>query len=104
MIDLPRKDVPERKEKSISDVIKRMYDRYRLSQKMNEIDLKVVWEEIVGNLVSKHTTNLSIKGKTLYVYFDQAPLKNEMFLRREMLLTAINEKMGEGFLDKIFIG
>ncbi|MBM3937600.1 MAG: DUF721 domain-containing protein [Sphingomonadales bacterium] len=104
MIDLPRKDVPERKEKSIADVVKRMNDRYHLTQKHNEIELVKSWSEIVGHLIAKHTVSVSIKGKTLYVKFDQAPLKNEMFLQRETLLQKVNERMGADFIEKIFIG
>jgi len=104
MIDLPRKDVPERKEKSIADVVKRMNDRYHLTQKHNEIELVKQWGEIVGQLIAKHTASVSIKGKTLYVTFDQAPLKNEMFLQRETLMQKVNERMGAGFVEKIFIG
>jgi predicted nucleic acid-binding Zn ribbon protein len=104
MIDLPRKDVPQRKEKQISDVVKRMNDRYHLTQKYNEIELVKQWEGIVGKLIAKHTSNISIKGKTLYVHFDQAPLKNEMFLQREMLMNKINEQFGSDFIEKIFIG
>lgn len=92
------------KEKNIGDVLNKMMDKYRLKSKFNEIELVKVWEEIAGKLVAKHTTKLEIKGKTLYVWFDQAPLKNEMFLRRDQLLNAINDKMGQGFIEKIFIG
>ena len=104
MIDLPRRDVPERKEKKIADVLKRMNDRYHLTQKHNEIELVKVWEEIVGRLVAKHTASIRMRGKTLYVSFDQAPLKNEMFLQRTTILNNVNEKMGAGFIEKIFIG
>ena len=104
MIDLPRKDVPDRKEKSIADVVKRMNDRYHLTQKHNEIELVKHWTDIVGPLISKHTSKISMSGKTLYVNFDQAPLKNEMFLQRDTLLKTINERMGDGFVEKIFVG
>lgn len=104
MIDLPRKDVPERKEKNISDVLRRMNDRYHLTQKHNEIELVKVWEEIVGHLIAKHTASISMRGKTLYVSFDQAPLKNEMFLQRDVLMKNVNDRMGAGFIEKIFIG
>ena len=99
MIDLPRKDVPERKEKGIADVVKRMNDRYHLTQKHNEIELVKHWNDIVGPLISKHTASVTIKGKTLYASFDQAPLKNEMFLQREVLLQKVYEKMGVGFIE-----
>ncbi len=92
------------KENDIAHVLQRMMQRYRLTAKFSELELKDVWEEIAGALVAKHTTKLEMRGKTLYVWFDQAPLKNEMFLRREQLMVAINDKLGAGFIEKIFIG
>ncbi|MFM8995899.1 MAG: DUF721 domain-containing protein, partial [Bacteroidota bacterium] len=77
---------------------------YNLTQKHNELELVKHWSEIVGQLIAKHTASVSIKGKTLYVTFDQAPLKNEMFLQRETLMQKVNERMGAGFVEKIFIG
>lgn len=104
MIEMENRDVPERKEKKISDVIQRVYNKYRITQKMDEIELVKVWADIVGELIARHTSSISMKGKTLYVTFDQAPLKNEMFLQKELIIKAVNERMGEGFLKKIFIG
>lgn len=101
---MENRDVPERKEKKISDVIQRVYNKYRITQKMDEIELVKVWADIVGELIARHTSSISMKGKTLYVTFDQAPLKNEMFLQKELIIKAVNERMGEGFLKKIFIG
>ncbi len=92
------------KENDIAHVLQRMMQRYRLTSKFSEIELKNIWEEIAGQLVAKHTTKLEMRGKTLYVWFDQAPLKNEMFLRREQLMVAINDRLGSGFIEKIFIG
>lgn len=92
------------KEKNIGEVLNKMMDKYRLTSKMHEIELVKVWEEITGVLVAKHTTKLEMRGKTLYVWFDQAPLKNEIFLRRDQLLKAINNRLGENFIEKIFIG
>jgi predicted nucleic acid-binding Zn ribbon protein len=104
MIDLPRKDVLEKKEKALTDVIKRLYDKYRITQKMDEIELVKLWGEIVGPLIAKHTIKIEMRGKTLYVSFDQAPLKNEMFMQREQLRLNINERLGPNFVEKIFIG
>ncbi len=92
------------KEKNIGDVLNKMMDKYKLTSKMHEIELMNVWEEITGKLIAKHTTKLEMRGKTLYVWFDQAPLKNEIFLRRDQLMKTINDRMGADFIEKIFIG
>ncbi len=93
----------DKKESKISDVIEAMYKKYRLTQKINEVKLVEAWEKITGVLVANHTSEIKLVNKTLYVTFDNAPLKNEMFYRRFMLIEAINTEMGEVVVEKIFI-
>lgn len=91
------------KERNISDVIQAMYDKYRMNQKITEVKLVNAWAEITGPLISKHTTELKLVNKTLYVKFDNAPLKNEMMYRRFTLIDAVNRELGAGTIEKIFI-
>jgi hypothetical protein len=93
----------DKKESKIADVIQAMYKKYRLNQKINEVKLVEAWEKITGALVANHTSEIKLVNKTLYVTFDNAPLKNEMFYRRFMLIDAINTEMGEVVVEKIFI-
>lgn len=97
-------DDKSNKEKPIGNVIEAMMKRYRLQPKMTELDIVNRWEEIVGHLVFKHTTELKMLNKTLYVKFDNAPLKNEMFLQKDLLLKRINETFQAPIIEKIFIG
>lgn len=97
-------DGKSNKEKPIGNVIEAMMKRYRLQPKMTELDIINRWEEIVGHLVFKHTTELKMLNKTLYVKFDNAPLKNEMFLQKDLLLQRINETFQTTVIEKIFIG
>ncbi len=97
-------DGKSNKEKPIGSVIEAMMKRYRLQPKMTEMDIINRWEEIVGHLVYKHTSELKMLNKTLYVKFDNAPLKNEMFLQKDLLLKRINETFQSPVIEKIFIG
>ncbi len=93
----------DKKENNISSVIEAMFKKYRLTQKITEVRLVTAWEKITGPLIAKHTSEIKLLNKTLYVTFDNAPLKNEMFYRRFMLLEAINNELGAGTVEKIFI-
>ena len=93
----------DKKENNISSVIEAMFKKYRLTQKITEVRLVTAWEKITGPLIAKHTAEIKLLNKTLYVTFDNAPLKNEMFYRRFMLLEAINNELGAGPVEKIFI-
>ena len=97
-------DDKKNREKPIGIVLDAMFKKYRLQPKMTELDIVNRWEEIVGHLVFKHTSELKMLNKTLYVKFDNAPLKNEMFLQKDLLLKRINETFNKEIIEKIFIG
>jgi len=92
------------KESHISDVIQQMLKRYRIDNKLQEMDISAKWEEIVGPMISKHTTSIELKNKTLYVHFDNPTLKNEVFLQKSSLLGKVNEYFERVVAEKIFIG
>ena len=91
------------KDINISSVIEAMYKRYRLDAKVHELKIKTDWEDIFGKLISKHTTNLEMRGKTLYITIDNGPLKNEMFLQRDLIIEKLNEYYEEVIIEKVFI-
>ena len=91
------------KERNIKDVINAMYDKYRMNQKITEVKLVNAWAEITGPLISKHTSEIKLVNKTLYLKFDNAPLKNEMMYRRTSIIEAVNRELGENTVEKIFI-
>jgi predicted nucleic acid-binding Zn ribbon protein len=92
-----------KKERNIKDVINSMYDKYRMTQKITEMKLVSAWADISGPLISKHTTEIKLVNKTLYLKFDSAPLKNEMMYRRTSIIEAVNRELGPGVVEKIFI-
>lgn len=92
-----------KKERNIKDVINAMYDKYRMTQKITEMKLVSAWSDISGPLISRHTTEIKLVNKTLYLKFDNAPLKNEMMYRRTSIIEAVNRELGAGSVEKIFI-
>jgi predicted nucleic acid-binding Zn ribbon protein len=93
----------EKKDNHISSVIDAMYKRYHLDSKLDELHIERDWESIVGKLFAKYTTELSLKGKTLYIKVDNPVLKNELFLQRNELLGKVNEFYQRVVVEKIFV-
>ena len=92
-----------KKDISIGSVIESMYKRYKLDSKLVEIQIIKDWENVVGQLIAKHTTSIKLTNKTLYLQFDNGPLKNEMFLQRDLLIKKVNEHFSKVLVEKIFI-
>ena len=79
---------------SIKEAIKKLLKAYRLEDKLNETRLINSWEKVVGKLISKHTTNLYIKKKILFVRLDSAALKTELSYSKEKIIKMLNDEVG----------
>lgn len=93
----------ENKDNHISAVIDAMYKRYRLDTKLDEMSIEKDWEMIVGKLIAKYTTEISLKSKTLYIKMDNPVLKNEVYLQRNQVLGKVNEYYQKVVAEKIFV-
>jgi len=91
------------KDISITSVLQQMYKRYRLDAKALETKIQQDWLEIFGPMIKKHTSEIKLKDKTLYLKVDNPPLKNEIYLQRHLVIGKINEFYGEVVLEKIFV-
>lgn len=59
--------------------------------RINEIRLKDSWDEIMGKTISKYTKDVVLKGTTLYISTDIAPLKHELQMSKEQIMNNIND-------------
>lgn len=88
---------------SIGEALSLLLEKSHWKPKVNELRMRQEWETIVGKTISKYTRNMYLSGKTLTIYTDVAPLKQELLLGREQLITRINEYFGEKAVEEIII-
>ena len=50
---------------------------------LNEVKVKLAWEKTVGKHVMQYTTDIKLRGKTLYVHLNSAPLREELNYGKE---------------------
>jgi predicted nucleic acid-binding Zn ribbon protein len=88
-------------DQKLSEVIRELLKAYRLDNKLNEVRLIKSWDEVVGKMISKHTKNLYIKRRTLFVTLDSPALKNELSFARTKIIEALNKEVGEEVIEEI---
>ena len=88
-------------EKSIKDAIGSFLKSSRLSGRLAEHKILDGWEKIMGKMIAKHTKQISIHEKKLYLHLDSAPLKQELFYSREKIMQMLNEEAGEEVIKEI---
>jgi predicted nucleic acid-binding Zn ribbon protein len=87
----------------LKDVLKEMVETYRLRSKLNQTKIKLLWTELMGPSIGRHTTDIKIRGKKLYVSINSSSLKQELSMGKEKIQNIINEQLGEEYIQEVVI-
>lgn len=87
----------------VGDAISELFRQEKLDVKISQFTVKNSWQEIVGELVAKSTTEISFKDKTVFISLQSAALKHELSFRKEEMITSINKFCGYKLVDHIVI-
>jgi predicted nucleic acid-binding Zn ribbon protein len=95
----------ERKSNSanMKTLIDKLIRSYGLESKMQELDVMSEWENIVGKMIARHTKDIQIRNKILYITLDSAPLKHELLMNKTRIIELVNEKSGKQLVEDVFI-
>jgi predicted nucleic acid-binding Zn ribbon protein len=91
------------KEQPLKDVLQRFVKAMKIEGKLNEVRLKEKWIAMVGEHVAKHTTEIKLYGKKLFVTLDSAPLRQELNYSKGIILKNINEEFKDRVIEEVVI-
>lgn len=74
---------------------------YNLTEKVEAMRLINAWEPIVGSMIAKHTTDLYVNKKTLYVYLDSPAIRHELSFASSLLIKQLNTAVQKEIIDTI---
>lgn len=90
-------------EHSIKEVIEQMLKAYRLDDRMAEKRLISAWDNVMGPMIAKHTKEIFINNKQLYVKLDSSALRNELSMARTKIIKMLNEAVGSEVINDIIL-
>ncbi len=85
----------------LKDAISAFLKDNNLESKLNETRVISAWEEVVGKLVSRHTNQMYVKNRTLFVRVDSAALREELSYQGSKLIKKLNLAAGVEAIDDI---
>ena len=85
----------------LKDVFEELLQAYSLKDRYNERKVISAWGEMMGNTVSKRTSELSVKDKKLFVKLTSGPIKNELMMNKSKVLQLIADKFGSNTIEDI---
>lgn len=78
----------------IGDMIRKFFRQNGLESPLNEYRLVQAWNDVVGPVISRYTTNLYIKNQILYVHLSSSVLREELMMGRDVLVRNLNQRVG----------
>lgn len=100
-----RKKNSERKKEteSVKEAIESMLDSYKLKNKFDQTKLIGSWEKLMGKPIAKRTEKLYIKDRVLFVKINSAPLRHELTMKKEKVLTILHDAFDKDLIiDVLF--
>lgn len=88
---------------NIKQAIDQMLDTYKIRKKFDETALVAAWPEIIGSAIANRTQQLYVRDRKLYVKVESAVVKNELVLMRSMIISRLNEHVGQEVIEEIII-
>lgn len=82
-------------------LIRKFLRRESLEGPLNEQRLINSWGEVLGPGIASYTKELYIRNQTLYVHLSSAALRQDLMMRRELLVRSLNEKVGASVITNI---
>ena len=85
----------------VGDEIRRLLRQEGLETPLNEYRLVDAWKDVVGETISRYTTNLYIKNQVLYVHLSSSVLRQELMMSRQLLVRNLNAQVGSQVIVNI---
>ena len=85
----------------LKDAIEAFLKENNLETKLNETRLIGAWENVTGKLIARHTLQMYVKNRVLFVKVDAAALREELTYQKSKLVKKLNKVAGIDVIDDI---
>lgn len=87
----------------LKDVITELLEKYRLSEKIDEVTLMEQWEELMGKVIATHTKQIYLNKKKLYVVLNSSVVRSELAIAKSKIIEMLNKSFGREIINDIVL-
>jgi hypothetical protein len=88
---------------SLQEAFQQIMQNNRLKSKIQALQIKDLWEELMGKTIANYTDDIQIIDKKLIITTHMAPLKQELLFQREKIKNRLNEMLNEHAIHEVMI-
>ena len=88
-------------ESTIKEAIQDLIDAYRLRAGMNQVEIKKIWEEMMGPFIAKETDKIKLEKGILHIKVKSAPLRHELMMMKSKIVEKINTELKQELIHDV---
>ncbi len=88
---------------TLKEALQMMVREFKLGSGMYESKIRENWSKVMGTMIAKHTTNISLRKGKLYLNIDSAALKHELTYSKDKIKEIFNKELGENVITDVLI-
>ena len=88
---------------TLSSLIRKILRNPKLSERLDNLDVLEVWNDIIGSNLQKYVTDSKVYKGKLFIKLKSSTLRNEFSYKKTDIINQINSRLGKKIiLDIIF--
>lgn len=87
----------------VGDILRQFFERPFVARKLAEGRLPELWQEVVGTHIASLTHTFELKQGILYIGISSSVARQEIFFRRDELMTLLNQRSGHRIVNAIIV-
>ncbi|MDR1887261.1 MAG: DUF721 domain-containing protein [Prevotellaceae bacterium] len=87
----------------VGDLLSLFIREFGLEKGYRDYQLLKMWDEILGDAISKATLRKRLEGKKLYVYLSSSIVRDELFMMRSEIVGELNRRAGENIIEELIL-
>jgi predicted nucleic acid-binding Zn ribbon protein len=91
---IPERRIRKPEPEPLSLAIEKWLQQNNLEHKLRQTEIRNTWEEMMGPLIARHTSSISLENRVLKIRVDNAPLRHELFMSRSKIAAKVNSRAG----------
>ncbi len=86
---------------AIGDILHEMLRQEGIETPLNEHRLIAAWPEVMGQGISRYTSDIYIRSRVLYVRILSSTVRMQLSLNRQVLAERLNRHIGAQVIERI---
>jgi hypothetical protein len=86
---------PSSNTNTLSSLIRKILRNPKLSERLDNLDVLEVWNDIIGSNLQKYVTDSKVYKGKLFIKLKSSTLRNEFSYKKTDIINQINSRLGK---------